>query len=174
MSASGHDSDKKHARMAWRHQPDLVRYLRRRVRKPEDVADLVQDVYERTLKLDDAEEVREPLALLHQIANWVLGDFRRKTRRDERVTIDSEAVDRRMEEPDECPPDEIADRIDLQQRVQRALAVLPRTHAAVLLLHKRDGLSHEEVATSLNISVHTVRKYMADARARIRAMAWET
>jgi RNA polymerase sigma-19 factor, ECF subfamily len=174
MSASGHDNDNKHARMAWRHQPDLVRYLQRRVRKPEDVADLVQEIYERILKLDDSEEIREPLALLHQIANWVLGDFRRKARRNERITIDSETVDRRMEEPDDCPPDEIADLIDLQQRVQRALAVLPRTHAAVLLLHKRDGLSHEEVATSLNISVHTVRKYMAEANAKIRAMTWES
>lgn len=170
---SARSRDKKHARMAWGYERALVRYLQRRVHKPEDVADLVQEIYKRILKLDDSAEIREPLALLHQIANWVLGDFRRNARRHERITVDSETVDRRLEELEDIPPDELADQIDLQQRVQQALAVLPRTHAAVLLLHKRDGLSHEEVATTLNISVHTVRKYMAEANARIRAVTWD-
>lgn len=168
---SARRQDREHARMAWRHQRELMRYLQRRVSQPEDVADLAQETYARLLKFDDSQEIREPLALLYQIASWVLGDFRRRSKRDERVTMDSEAVDRRIEEPDECAGDEIADRIDLERRLLRALAALPPTHVAVLLLHKRDGLSHEEVATRLNISVHTVQKYMAQANARIRAMA---
>jgi DNA-directed RNA polymerase specialized sigma24 family protein len=32
------------------------------------------------------------------------------------------------------------------------------SHAAILFLHKRDGLSYEEVAKELSISVHTVKK----------------
>jgi RNA polymerase sigma-19 factor, ECF subfamily len=67
----------------------------------------------------------------------------------------------------------LADRLNLQQQLERALSQLPSTHAAVLLAHKRDGLSYEEVAAKLNLSVHTVEKYVTQAKARIRLMSWE-
>jgi DNA-directed RNA polymerase specialized sigma24 family protein len=43
----------------------------------------------------------------------------------------------------------------------------------VLLLVKRDGMSHAEAARSAGLSVHTIEKYVGDARARLRIMLEE-
>jgi RNA polymerase sigma-70 factor (ECF subfamily) len=67
----------------------------------------------------------------------------------------------------------MAERLNLQQQIDRALAQLPPTHAAVLLCHKRDGLSDEEVAEKLGLSIHTVEKYVTQAKSKIRTMSWE-
>jgi DNA-directed RNA polymerase specialized sigma24 family protein len=43
----------------------------------------------------------------------------------------------------------------------------------VLIAHKHRGLSYEEVAVELGLSVHTVEKYVTQAKALIRTMTWE-
>lgn len=90
----------------------------------------------------------------------------------DRVTYDSHALERAAEHPHELSPDELADRLGLQRQFERGFAQLSPTHQAVLLLHKRDGMSREEVATALNLSVHTVKKYVCQALAQVRA-GWE-
>lgn len=35
------------------------------------------------------------------------------------------------------------------------------------------GMSYQEIAKELQVSVHTVEKYLTKARARIRTMKWE-
>ena len=44
---------------------------------------------------------------------------------------------------------------------------------AVFVLRKRDGLSYTEIARALDISVHTVKKYLARAVAQCRSARWE-
>ena len=50
---------------------------------------------------------------------------------------------------------------------------LPALQQAVLLLMKRDGFSHDEVARELGISPFTVRKYISLAYAHIRHIEQE-
>lgn len=157
-----------------RYRRELHRYLMRRLRTPQDVDDLAQEVYMRLLRLDDDKIVRKPLAYLYGIAAHVVADFRIESEHErEHVTIDSDAAERGADQPAEVRLDDLADRLNLQQQIDRALAQLPPTHAAVLVLHKRDGLSYEEVARELGLSVHTVEKYVTQAKARIRTMPWE-
>jgi DNA-directed RNA polymerase specialized sigma24 family protein len=40
----------------------------------------------------------------------------------------------------------------------------------VLLLVKRDGLSYTEAARKAGLSVHTIEKYVVEARARLRVI----
>jgi RNA polymerase sigma factor (sigma-70 family) len=40
---------------------------------------------------------------------------------------------------------------------------LPPIYQSILLMRKRDGLSHGEIAQKLGISIHTVRKYLTRA-----------
>ena len=63
--------------------------------------------------------------------------------------------------------DAVASRMELQ-RLQAALEGLPPLYSAALLLRKRDGLSHREIAERLQISLHTVRKYLTRAVAQCR------
>ena len=153
---------------------ELHRYLMRRMRKPQDAQDLAQEVHLRLLRLHDDKLVHKPLAYLYGIASHVLADYRIEAEQErEHVTVDSEIVDDWTDSPSNVCPDDLAERLNLQQQIDRALNALPPTHAAVLLAHKRDGLSYEEVAVKLHLSVHTVEKYVTQAKARIRMMAWE-
>lgn len=157
-----------------RYRRELHRYLMRRLRQPQDVDDLAQEVYLRLCRLDDERCVHKPLAYLYGIASHVLADFRIEVEAErEVVTVDSDTVEEWIDQPSCVLPDDLADRLNLQQQIDRALAQLPPTHAAVLLAHKRDGLSYDEVAEKLGLSIHTVEKYVTQAKSRIRTMAWE-
>lgn len=155
-----------------RYGRELRRYLTRRLRNHHDADDVAQEVYIRLLKKDKARDVRKPLAYLYGIAAHVLADFWSATRSD-RLNVESEPVEEWSEDPQVALPDDLAERLNLQQQVEQALEQLPPTHAAVLLLHKGDGLSYEEVARELNLSIHTVAKYVTQAKSRIRQMPWE-
>jgi RNA polymerase sigma-19 factor, ECF subfamily len=149
-----------------RYSRELHRYLLRRLRRPEDADDLAQEVYLRLLRMNQDTLVRKPLAYLYGIAARVVADFHRSKTlpqtQDGDADLDSQVIH-----------DDLAERLNLQQQLHRALAQLPPMHAAVLLAHKRDGLSYQEVARELNLSVHTVAIYVKQAKARIRMMAWE-
>lgn len=153
----------------------LHRFLVRRIRNPQDVDDLAQTVYERLMKIDDERPIQKPLAYIYTVASHVLADHRRQVaaHRGEYVIFDSDFVDELAEEPSCVSADDLADGLNLQQQIDNALSQLPPTHAAVLLAHKRDGLSYVEVAQKLGLSPHTVEKYVTQAKARIRALSWE-
>lgn len=156
-----------------RYTRELHRYLMRRVRQPQDVDDLAQEVYLRLIRVDDAKCVHKPLAYLYGVAAHVLADFRIEVETEREVIDHHEVVEEWYDTPSCVLPDDIGDRLNLQQQIDKAMAQLPPTHAAVLLLHKREGLSYEEVAEQLGLSIHTVEKYVTQAKARIRTMAWE-
>jgi RNA polymerase sigma-70 factor (ECF subfamily) len=155
-----------------RFRRELHSYLMKRLRRPQDVDDLAQEVYLRLLTLDDAKTVRKPLAYLYGVASHVLADHMFDMK--QRSHIDwSEDVDDWYDTPACVLPDDLGDRLNLQQQIDAALAQLPPTHAAVLLAHKRDGLSYEEVAEKLGLSIHTVEKYITVAKAKLRTMSWD-
>lgn len=155
-----------------RYRRELHRYLMRRLRRPEDVNDLAQEVYLRLIMISDEKVIEKPLPYLYGVASHVLADHMFDLK--QRSHIDwSEDADDWIESPACVLPDDMADRLNLQQQIDKALAQLPPTHAAVLLAHKRDGLSYEEVAEKLGLSVFTVEKYVTVAKAKIRTMSWE-
>lgn len=154
-----------------RYRRELHRYLMRRLRQPQDVDDLAQEVYLRLLRLDDAKCVRKPLAYLYGTAAHVLADHMFALKH---TPVDwSKDADDCMESPACVLPDDMAERLNLQQQIDRALAQLPPTQAAVLLAHKRDGLSYDEVAEKLGLSIHTVEKYVTVSKSQLRAMIWD-
>jgi DNA-directed RNA polymerase specialized sigma24 family protein len=90
------------------------------------------------------------------------------------VTADGELSDDSSAEPAMRYADDLADRLNVSQQIERALGKLPSMHAAVLLAHKRDGFSYEETALRLKLSIHTVEKYVTQSKAAFRGMVWET
>lgn len=151
---------------------ELHRYLSRRLRNPQDVDDLAQEVYLRLLRMDETKCVRQPLAYLYGVAAHVVADFWIENGRGQPAT-ETEPVEEIEDDAAAALPDDLAERLNLQQQLERAIAQLPPLQAAILVLHKRDGFSYEEVAERLGISVHTVEKYLTRAKAQIRAMSWE-
>lgn len=149
----------------------LHRFLMQRLKSAEDAADLAQEVYLRMLRVENSELVRSPRDYLYGIASHVVYQFRMRARR-EVVTFDSEAVEHLSENPPEVSPDELVDRIATQRQLKWALEQLPVTHRIVFLLRKRDRLSNRQIAQRMNLSPHTVKKYLFQAQARMR-MLWD-
>lgn len=145
----------------------LHRFLLRRLKNTEDVADLAQEVYLRLLRVENEEMVRSPQDYLFGIASHVVYQFRMREQR-ELVSYDSEAVDQAAENPHEVWPDEMPDRLNLEREIEAALAALSPAHQAAFVLRKRDGLTDAQIAQRLQLSVHTVKKYIFQAMAQIR------
>jgi RNA polymerase sigma-70 factor (ECF subfamily) len=153
-----------------RYRRELHRYLMRRLRRPQDVDDLAQEVYERLLR-NPERAIEKPLAYLYGVASHVLADhmFAAKHSR-----IDwTEDADKHMDDPACVLPDDIADRLNLQQQIDKALAELTPRQRLVLLMHKRDGWSYDDIALRLGCSWETVSRHLVDAKARLRTLMWE-
>lgn len=72
--------------------------------------------------------------------------------------------------PEEIPEidDEAIDTSERDARIWRAIDSLPEKCRLVFLMSKRDGLSNEEIAEELDISVKTVKNQMTKAFSRLR------
>lgn len=64
--------------------------------------------------------------------------------------------------------DEAVDTSERDARLWRAIDRLPERCRRVFLLSKRDGLSNDEIAAELGISVKTVKNQMTKAYSRLR------
>jgi RNA polymerase sigma factor (sigma-70 family) len=153
------------------HAGELQRFLVRRVMRPQDADDLAQEVFARLLRVRNADLVRNPLSYLLGIATHVVREFRQR-KQHERVLFDSELADVSAASLDDAAPG-MADQLELRERLERGLKQLPAAHQLVLLLVKRDGLSYEEAAAAAGLSVHTIEKYVVEARARLRVLLAE-
>jgi RNA polymerase sigma-19 factor, ECF subfamily len=157
------------------HARELQRFLLRRVSDRQDVDDLSQEVFARLMRVENTELIRNPLAYLLGIATHVVREFRQR-KQHQCVIFDSDMADSWSENLELAPRNDAtnsADRLELQNWLDTALKQLPPTHQAVLLLVKRDGLSYEEAATATKLSVHTIEKYLVEARARLRVIMKE-
>jgi RNA polymerase sigma-70 factor (ECF subfamily) len=157
---------------ALEYREHLQQFLVRRVRRAQDVQDLAQEVYLRLLRVQEPGYLREPLAYLYRTAANVVYEFIRSRR--EHVMFDSEAADRAASRADNPKSDEIGDRLGYERELERVLAALPPLQQTILVLQKRDGLSYEEIAAKLDLSVHTVEKYLFRALATIRSTNWDS
>ncbi|MGA2187102.1 MAG: RNA polymerase sigma factor [Steroidobacteraceae bacterium] len=156
------------AKTAFRnHAVDLQRFLIRRVSHAQDADDLAQEVFARLLRVRDADLIRTPLAYLLGIATHVVREFRQR-RHNERVVYDSDVTDALCEHADQAACAGVEERLELQDRLDRAMMQLSPTHQLVVLLVKRDGLSYAEAAKAAGLSIHTIEKYLVEARAQLR------
>lgn len=149
----------------------LQRFLVRRLRSAQTAQDLAQEAYLRLLRLDRGEFVRKPQAYLYRIASNLVYEYRLRER-NAPVTFDSEALERAAEHPavDLAEGADAGDQLDMARQIDDLLEPLPPLYRAILLLRKRDGLSYPEIAQTLGISVHTVKKYLARAVAQCREL----
>lgn len=94
----------------------------------------------------------------------------RRRRRSQQVTIDDH-VATHGDLPDLRPiakPDQAAEQGETCRQVWKALDRLPFDQRAILVLREIDGLSYDEIATSLGVAVGTVKSRLARAREHLR------
>jgi RNA polymerase sigma factor (sigma-70 family) len=151
-----------------RHHPELLRYLRMRVRNEADAADLAQECYARLLRYQTDHSAASLQLLLFRIARNLLTDSYRTheaRRTDQHVSIDD------VELMEQAPTQ--FDTVHGQQRLARlktAVQRLPPRCQAVFVFSRIDGLSNAEIAQKCGISVNAVEKQITKALAACRAV----
>jgi RNA polymerase sigma-70 factor (ECF subfamily) len=137
---------------------DLLRFLARRVRNRADARDVAQEAYVRLLRLDRKELIRDPLPYVYRLAANLVHEFELKRRADD-ARLTRWTQERALEEP--IPVESSAEALALRARIDEALDQLSPNCRAVVILHRRDGMTYDEIATRLNISPSMVKKYLA-------------
>jgi RNA polymerase sigma factor (sigma-70 family) len=166
---SGTDKDRRAFvdAVAAQHGQRLRRFLHARVRNAADASDLVQEVYLRLLRVDNHETIRMPEAYVFALANHVLYQYRL---RQSRTLQPSELIDAMAEAQSAFENDPLI-QSETQQRIQELETVLsdlsPKARAT-LIMHRRDGLTLEQIGHELGVSRPMAKKYLAKALLRCR------
>ena len=155
------------AELARKHSGRLRQFLRARVRNTADVPDLVQEVFLRLLRVPNHETIRQPEAYLLTIARHAAQQHQLASSPAARFVELDESLSARLPGPE---PDPV-----LQVTAEQCLSILedaleemtPKVRAT-FLLHRREGLSMDEVSERLGITKPMAKKYLVRAMARFR------
>lgn len=138
----------------------LRRFLARRMRNAgADVADLVQEVFLRLLRIESHETIRNPQAYLYTVASHVLHQH---LLRNAAAAEAFAASDAELDQVEEDP----AQQVELEQRFEALGQALQRQSPsayATLLLHRCEGMPLKEIAGRLGVSESMVKRYLAKA-----------
>lgn len=155
------------AALAAAKEGQLRRFLLARVRNPEDVQDLIQEVFLRLLRVPDHEVIRSPEAYLFTVALHAVQQhtLRLSAAKQTAEVAGSLPLVRAVSAAD--PSMEVSAEQSLQE-LESALRQLAPKAQAVFLLHRRDGLTLDETADRLGISRSMVKKHLARAMLHFR------
>jgi RNA polymerase sigma factor (sigma-70 family) len=149
------------------HGRQLQRFLLARVGNVADVPDIVQEVYLRMLRVPNIESIRSPEAYLFTVAQHVVQQHTLR----QSATPPSVELAQMLNPPAAAHDTDPALTLDADQcleRLQGALDELTPKARATFLLHRRDGLSFDEIGTQLGISRPMVKKYLMKALLHLR------
>ena len=156
------------ARVAWQRYSPLVRRILSRALGPQrDVEDSLQEVF--LCLFNKAPELRNPAALRAFIVSIAIRTMRHEIRRRKlrswlRLDGHVAAEDLRTVNPDP----------DAREALIRFYSLLDRINTrdrSVFVLHVIEGMDVEAIASALDVSVPTIRRCYARARARIVQLA---
>ena len=148
-------------RLAEDHGDDLLRYISRRVRTSADARDIAQESYVRLLRMERKDLIRDPMPYLYRIAANVLYEFELK-RREDLTGLMRWSTEFRAQNDQVAPPTGAdAESLALKERLESVLRQLSPTCRAVLLLHRNEGMTYEEIAAQIGISASMVKKYLS-------------
>jgi RNA polymerase sigma-70 factor (ECF subfamily) len=149
------------------HGAQLQRFLFARVRNYADVPDIVQEVYLRMLRIPHIDSIRSPEAYLFTVAQHVVQQHTLR----QSATPPSMELAQMLNSPAATSGADPALELDAHQcleRLQVALDELSPKARATFMLHRREGLSFNEIAVRLGISRPMVKKYLMKALMHFR------
>lgn len=142
---------------------DLRRFIRRRVPNDHLADDLLQDTFVRIHRSLAALHDEERLAgWVHQIARNTVRDYYRRVPTSEPLHIDEVA------EAAEEPLDAL--RNNASRWLPELIAQLPENYREAIMLSEIDGLSQQEVATRLDITLSGAKSRIRRGRILLRAI----
>jgi RNA polymerase sigma-70 factor (ECF subfamily) len=137
--------------IATQHGRKLRRYLAARLRNAADVSDLVQEVFLRLLRVERHESIRNPEAYVMTVAGHVLHQH---TLRLASTPHTVDAIEAIADLQGAIETDPVA-QLDAHRRLEQldlALSKMKPNVHATFVLHRRDGLTLEEIGKQLGVS----------------------
>lgn len=157
LAATSSASDFAHLYCA--HHRWLKNWLRAKLGSASDAEDLAQDTFIRILAGDRAGQIREPKSFLCTVAQRVMVDFFRRNAL-ERAYLDMLA---QLPEQHAPSPEQRHCWLETLQQIDAMLDGLGAKVRQAFLLSQLEGLSYAQIAERLQVSVSSVKKYMAKA-----------
>lgn len=160
------------AALVHRWQDRVVSLANRYLRSTADAEDLAQEVF---LRVHRARETYEPTA---RFSTWIyritvntsLNSLRgRRVRRAIGGAFPDDAAAADPPDPDERPPEAAAEDEELARVLRAILDELPERQRAAILLNKYEGLSYDDTAKAMDLSVVAVKSLLTRARVAIKA-----
>ena len=145
------------------HGPMVLRRCRRLLRNEEEAVEAMQDTFVRVLRNHHRLEDRAPRALLFTMAtNVCLNRIRSRSRRPE--DADDELIQTLAQAPD------TESRAWARLTLDRVFGREPPSTRVIATLFLLDGMTWEEVAAEVGMSVSGVRKRVRTLRAHVSAL----
>jgi len=141
------------------HEPLIRARLKRVYVYGLEIDDIIQETYARIVSLPSLDAIRQPKQYAIQTATSIIIDHVRHSRVISiNSTGDLDHLDVVTPEPN--PEEQLEFRQEIAE-IAKALATLPEKCRETLILRRIEGLSQQETAQRLGISVKTVEKHMA-------------
>jgi RNA polymerase sigma factor (sigma-70 family) len=144
----------------------LRRFLRRRVRNAADIPDLVQEVFLRLLRVPHHESIRSPEAYLMTIARHVAQQHMLDAAAASSVDPADFLADLRSCGAADPVLEVTAE--ECREALEEALHRMAPKVQATFLLHRRDGLTIDQVSARLGVSRPMAKKYLVKALVHFR------
>lgn len=146
----------------------VARYVARIVRDPRAIEDLTQDVFVQVLARARDFEPRAKLSTwLFRVATNRALNFAKK-QHNRRITRSVGDFGGHDVAEEGSGPERALGLDELRRRVGEALGALPMNQRAALVLFEYEGLSYEQVAGVLDVTVEAVRCLISRARSALR------
>lgn len=147
-----------------RYGPMVLRRCRNMLRDEQQATDAMQDVFVQVLRRRDRLEDRGMSSLLYRIAtNVCLNKIRSSKRRPEDAQSELLARIAEVGSGDE-------ERVAARALLDRALGREPVSTTTIAVLHLHDGMTLQEVADAVGLSVSGVRKRLRKLKASVAAI----
>ncbi len=152
-------------------RPTLLRYLTTRLGNPEDAQDIAQEGYLRLLRVNDLDAIEKLEGYLFRIVTNLANEHLYKKGRSIEA-MDLDALINKGGDGDGGAGEDLLEARAALHRLDNILEQLPPLYRSILLLRKRDGYSHAEIAERVGKSKATVHIYLTRALSRCREL-WE-
>ena len=150
-----------------RYGPMVQRRCKQLLRDEHLATDVMQDVFVRLLRHQERLEDRGLSSLLYRIAtNLCLNQIRSQSRRPE--DAQSELIYRIA-----CADEQISKRAEAKSALLKLFSREPEDSGAMAVLHWVDGMTLQEVAAEVGMSVSGVRKRLAKIKAYVAELNLE-
>ncbi|MBK8013369.1 MAG: RNA polymerase sigma factor [Deltaproteobacteria bacterium] len=156
-------------RLFQRYRRPMVSYAQRFVRNPARAEELAQDVFVRVFTTKKYTADTRFKTWLYTVATHVcLNEVRRIEHRLEFTPLDPASPSHHPMARIATTPEGQAEARQLGHEIQRTLDALPTKQRTALLLVRQEGLSHEDVAQVLSVSVPAVKSLVHRALEALR------